>query len=462
MAKIVETKNPMPQQDPKERAKNFNEVPLGYSPETAIAEATRCLQCKKPTCVDGCPVNIDIPAFIAKIKEGDFLGASLKLKEKNTLPAVCGRVCPQEEQCEKLCVLAKKFQPVGIGHLERFAADYEAGSGKTVLPDIPKPNGKSVAIVGAGPAGLTVAGDLIKLGYKVTIYESLHKSGGVLVYGIPEFRLPKAIVQREVDYLQKLGVEVRTNIIIGYTYTIDDLFKMGYHSVFLGIGAGLPIFLGIPGENLNGVYSANEYLTRSNLMKAYLFPEYDTPVKKGKRVAVVGGGNVAMDSARTALRLGSEKVYLVYRRSKKEMPARIEEVHHAEEEGIDFRLLTNPTRIIGNEKGFVNAIECQEMELGEPDASGRRRPVPKKGSEFVLDVDIVIMAIGTAASKILTSTSPDMKLNDKGYIIADETTGRTSKEGVYAGGDIVTGSATVILAAGAGRKSATAMHEYLK
>ena len=451
----------MPEQEPKIRAKNFDEVPFGYNIELAKLEASRCLQCKKPACIQGCPVSIDIPSFIWLILEGDYSGASRKLKEMNSLPAVCGRVCPQEDQCEKLCIVGKKGEPVGIGRLERFAADYERAQGEFIMPAKDPPTGKKVAVVGSGPAGLTVAGDLIKKGHQVTIFEALHKTGGVLVYGIPEFRLPKAIVQAEVDYLEKIGVEVRTDMVIGKIYTVDELMANGYDAVFLGTGAGLPTFMGIPGENLNGVYSANEYLTRSNLMKAYLFPQYDTPLAKGKKVAVLGGGNVAMDSARTALRMGADDVYIVYRRSKKELPARIEEVHHAEEEGVQFHFLTLPVEILGNEDGWACGMKCQRMELGEPDESGRRRPIAVPGSEFTLEVDMVVVAIGTGANPLIPSTTSDLETNKWGYIIADPETGATSKKGVYAGGDIVTGSATVILAMGAGRKAADAIHKYL-
>jgi glutamate synthase (NADPH/NADH) small chain len=451
----------MPEQDPQVRAKNFEEVPFGYPPELALLEASRCLQCKKPSCIEGCPVSIDIPGFISLILKEDFLGAARKIKEMNSLPAVCGRVCPQEDQCEKMCVLGKKGEPVAIGRLERFAADFERMQGEFTMPPMDRSTGKKVAVVGSGPAGLTLAGDLIKKGHQVTIFEALHKAGGVLVYGIPEFRLPKAIVQAEVEYLQKLGVEIRTNMVRGKIYTVDELLANGYDAVFLGTGAGLPTFMNIPGENLNGVYSANEYLTRSNLMKAYLFPKYDTPIARGKKVAVLGGGNVAMDAARTALRLGAEDVYIVYRRSKKELPARIEEVHHAEEEGIKFHFLTLPVEILGNEDGWVCGMRCQRMELGEPDESGRRRPIPIPGSEFDLEVDMVIVAIGTGANPLIPSTTPDLKTNKWGYIVADSETGATSKKGVYAGGDIVTGSATVILAMGAGRKAAQAIHKYL-
>jgi len=450
----------MPEQDPKVRAKNFNEVPYGYPPEVAQLEASRCLQCKKPKCIEGCPVEIEIPAFIKLILEGDFTGAARKLKERNSLPAICGRVCPQEDQCEKFCVVGKKDQPVAIGRLERFAADWEREKGEVTIPQKAPSTGKKVAVVGSGPAGLTVAGDLILKGHEVTIFEALHKPGGVLIYGIPEFRLPKAIVQAEVNYLEKLGVKVECNCVIGRIETVDELLQE-YDAVFLGLGAGLPQFLGIPGENFCGIYSANEYLTRSNLMKAYLFPEYDTPIARGKNVAVFGAGNVAMDAARTALRLGADIVRIVYRRSREEMPARIEEIHHAEEEGVQFYLLTAPTRFFGDDNGWVTGFECIKMELGEPDESGRRRPVPIKGSEFQLDCDLAVVAIGTGANPLLTTTTPGLELNKRGYIVADPETGKTSKEGVWAGGDIVTGSATVILAMGAGRKAANSIHEYL-
>jgi glutamate synthase (NADPH) small chain len=454
-------RQPMPEQDPKERSRNFKEVPYGYTPELAQKEASRCLQCKKPKCVEGCPVGVKIPEFVKLIAEGDFIGAAKKLKEDNSLPAVCGRVCPQESQCESLCVLGKKDDPVAVGRLERFAADYERAQGTVELPQIPPPTGKKIAVVGSGPAGLTLAGDLIKFGHQVTIFEALHKPGGVLVYGIPEFRLPKAIVDAEVDYLKRLGVEIRYNHVIGMILTVDELFEMGYEAVFLGVGAGLPVFMNIPGENLCGVYSANEYLTRSNLMKAYLFPEYDTPIALGKNVAVIGGGNVAMDSARTALRLGADNVHIVYRRSKTELPARAEEVHHAEEEGVQFKFLTAPIRYLGNDDGWVVGMECIEMELGEPDDSGRRRPLPIEGSNFTLDVDLAVVAIGTGANPIITGTVPNLELNKWGYIVADEATGKTTREGVYAGGDIVTGAATVILAMGAGRNASQAIHQYL-
>ena len=453
-------RQPMPEQEPQVRARNFQEVPYGYSPETAMLEASRCLQCKKPKCVEGCPVNVKIPEFIALIADGDFSGAARKLKETNALPAVCGRVCPQESQCETKCVVGKKGEPVAIGRLERFAADYERDQGEVSKPDIAPPTGKKVAIVGSGPAGLTCAGDLVKLGHDVTVFEALHKTGGVLVYGIPEFRLPKDIVQAEVDYLQSLGVKVVVDYVVGMLDTVDELLE-NFDAVFVGTGAGLPMFMNIPGENLNGVYSANEYLTRSNLMKAYLFPEYDTPIVKGKKVAVFGGGNVAMDASRTALRLGAEKSYIVYRRSRAEMPARDEEIHHAEQEGVDFVLLANPLSIVGNDDGWVSGVECIRMELGEPDESGRRRPVPIEGSEFILDVDTVVVAIGNGPNPLIPNTTPGLELTRWGNIVADEESGRTSREGVFAGGDIVTGAATVIMAMGAGKKAATAMHAYL-
>ncbi|MCX5852813.1 MAG: NADPH-dependent glutamate synthase [Deltaproteobacteria bacterium] len=451
----------MPEQEPQMRAKNFDEVPLGYTEELALLEAGRCLHCKKPFCVDGCPVDIDIPGFIKHILEKDYIAAARKIKETNSLPAVCGRVCPQEEQCEIKCVLGKKGEPVAIGRLERFVADYERTAGIVAIPDLPKPTGKKVAVVGAGPAGLTIAGDLVRRGHDVTIFEGLHKSGGVLIYGIPEFRLPKGIVDAEVEYLIRMGVRIETNMIIGRSKTIDELFAEGYHAIFLGVGAGAPVFMNIPGENLSGIYSANEYLTRSNLMKAYLFPEFDTPVARGRNVAVIGGGNVAMDSARTALRMGAENVYIVYRRTEVEMPARIEEVHHAKEEGIQFKLLTAPVEYIGDDNGWVKGMKCIQMELGEPDDSGRRRPVPIKGSEYLIDIDMAVVAIGTMANPIVPATTPGLTTNRWGYIVADEETGKTSREGVWAGGDIVTGSATVILAMGAAKKSARSIHEYL-
>lgn len=450
----------MPEQDPQARKGNFQEVALGYTEREALAEALRCLQCKKKPCVAGCPVEIDIPAFIQMIEERDFMGAAGKLKEKNNLPAICGRVCPQETQCEELCTLRKKGESVAIGRLERFAADFEAEKGEIVAPRGAPATGRRVAVIGSGPAGLTCAGDLARMGHEVTIFEALNAAGGVLTYGIPEFRLPTAIVKREVDYIRQLGARIELDQVIGCSRDIREIFDNGFDAAFIGIGAGLPMFMDIPGENLNGVYSANEYLTRSNLMKAYLFPEYDTPIKHGSKVAVVGGGNVALDSARTALRLGSKEVSIVYRRSRQEMPARAEEVTHAAEEGIVFKFLTLPIRILEKD-GWVCAMDCLEMELGEPDESGRRRPVPIKGSEFELDVDLVIMAIGTRANPLLPSTLPDLVRNKWGYIEADPITGQTSIPEVFAGGDIVTGSATVIEAMGAGKRSAAAIHKML-
>ena len=450
----------MPQQSAKSRIENFGEVPFGYTIEQAQREATRCIQCKKPLCYEGCPVNIDIPAFIKLIGEGDFIGAARKIKETNGLPAVCGRVCPQEDQCEKVCIVGKKSDPVCIGNMERFVADYEREHGDEYIPEIPEKTGHKIAVVGSGPAGLTVAGDLAKMGHEVIIFETLHKAGGVLVYGIPEFRLPKAIVQSEVDYLIKLGVKVELNSVIGKIETVDELLNDGFDAVFLGTGAGLPMFMQIPGENLNGVYSANEYLTRVNLMKAY-DPEYETPVLRKKKVAVLGGGNVAMDSARTALRLGAEDVYVVYRRSRTEMPARIDEVHHGEEEGLNFKFLMNPIRVIGDDKGWVKGLECIRMELGEPDESGRRRPIPIADSETILDVECVIVAIGNGPNPLIPTTTPGLETNRRGNIVADEETGVTSKKGVFAGGDIVTGAATVILAMGAGKKAAVAIDNFV-
>ncbi|MBP8979710.1 MAG: NADPH-dependent glutamate synthase [Syntrophobacterales bacterium] len=450
----------MPEQDPGERIRNFDEVPLGYAPETAMREAARCIQCKKPGCVAGCPVDVKIPEFIKQIAAGDFLGAARTLKETNSLPAVCGRVCPQEDQCEKTCILGKKGEPVAIGRLERFAADYERERGAVTVPEVAPPKGKKIAVVGAGPSGLTIAGDLVKLGYDITVFEALHKAGGVLVYGIPEFRLPKAIVEAEVDYLRKLGVKIVVNAVIGRLHTVDELFAAGFDAVYIAVGAGAPVFMNIPGENLSGIYSANEYLTRSNLMKAYRFPEYDTPIVRGKNVAVIGGGNVAMDSVRTALRLGADNAYIIYRRSEVEMPARKEEVHHAKEEGVQFHLLTNPVEYLG-ENGWVQGVKCLRMELGEPDASGRRSPVPVPGSEFVIAVDTVVVAVGTMANPIVPATTPGLETNRRGYIVVKGESGETTRSGVYAGGDIVTGSATVILAMGAGRKAAQAIHRAL-
>lgn len=458
-AKAKKERTPMPEQPAEERRKNFNEVALGYTKEDALAEASRCLSCKDPKCVEGCPVNVDIPGFIKLVCEEDFSGAIEKIKGTNALPAICGRVCPQETQCEALCVLGKKGQPVAIGRLERFCADYERQTGVKV-PEVPEPTGKKVAVVGSGPAGLTAAADLAKLGHKVTIFESLHKAGGVLSYGIPEFRLPKEIVRQEVEYIKQLGVELKPNYIIGRIKTLDELCDE-FDAVFLGTGAGLPSFMGISGENFNGVYSANEFLTRVNLMKAY-DPEYDTRVRVGKHVVVVGGGNVAMDAARSALRLGADEVSIVYRRGEDEMPARREEIEHAKEEGITFRLLTNPVRILGDEKFNVTAVECIKMELGEPDKSGRRSPVPVEGSEFTIPADVVVIAIGTSPNPIIFKGSEGLDQNRRGTVVADEETGATSKCGVFAGGDVVTGAATVISAMGAGKKAAKAIDEYLK
>ena len=454
-------RQPMAEQEPKVRAKNFDEVPLGYSPETAIKEAQRCLQCKKPGCVAGCPVEIDIPGFIQLIKEEKFTESIRHIWQKNSLPAVCGRVCPQEIQCEGLCIVGKKGEPVAIGNLERFVADWERENGTGALPPKADPTGKKVAVVGSGPAGLTVAGDLIAKGHEVTVFEAFHKSGGVLVYGIPEFRLPKDIVAQEVNFLERLGVKIECNQVVGRTVTIDELFEEGYQAVFIGVGAGLPVLLDVPGKNLIGIYSANEYLTRSNLMKAYLFPEYDTPIIQGKNVVTLGAGNVAMDSARTALRLGAKNSRIVYRRSRTEVPARGAEVHHAEEEGVEFFFLAAPTKFIGDDKGRVIGMECLKMELGEPDASGRRRPVAIEGSEFELECDLVIVAVGTGANPILTQSTDGLSLNKWGYIDVDDKTAKTTKKGVWAGGDIVTGSATVILAMGAGRIAANSMHDFL-
>ncbi len=448
----------MPEQDPIERAHNFYEVALGYPNDTALMEASRCLQCKKPYCVKGCPVEVDIPDFIEMVKQGDFISAAWKVKEKNSLPRIAGRVCPQETQCEQTCVLGKKGkgEPCAIGRLERFVADYAAAYGEGKMPELPKPSGHKVAVVGSGPAGLTLSGALIQKGVAVTVYEALHELGGVLVYGIPEFRLPKAIVRAEINELRKMGVEFHTNWVVGRIETIDDLLER-FDGVFIGTGAGAPLFLRIPGENLNGVYSANEYLTRANLMKAYLFPEADTPVAKGRRVVVFGGGNVAMDSARTALRLGAEEVTIVYRRTMEELPARAEEVHHAVEEGVQFKLLAAPLEIIGNEGGWAVGLHCQQMKLGEPDDSGRRRPIPVEGETFELECDTAIVAIGNAANPLVPSTTPGLETNKWGNIVADLETGKTSRDRIWAGGDIVTGAATVILAMGAGRKAALSM-----
>lgn len=455
------TKVPMPEQAPDVRNKNFEEVALGYTAEMAMEEAARCLNCKNKPCVSGCPVNVPIPGFIEKVAEGDFEAAYEIITSENALPAICGRVCPQENQCEGKCVRGIKGQPVGIGRMERFVADYHMEHAEPVKADIKK-NGKKVAVVGSGPSGITCAGELIKKGYDVTVFEALHKAGGVLSYGIPEFRLPKALVAREIKSVEDLGVDIETNVIVGRSVTIDELMEDGYEAVFVGSGAGLPRFLNIPGENLLGVYSANEFLTRVNLMKGYKFPEAPTPVKVGKRVAVVGAGNVAMDAARTAKRLGAEEVYIVYRRGMEELPARKEEVEHAEEEGIIFKTLNNPVEILGNDEGIVCGMKCVEMELGEPDESGRRRPVEKPDSEFVLDVDSVIMSIGTSPNPLIRSTTPGLEANNRGCLITKDESGLTTRDNVYAGGDAVTGAATVILAMGAGKAAAKAIDEALR
>ncbi|MEM0050564.1 MAG: NADPH-dependent glutamate synthase [Candidatus Bathyarchaeia archaeon] len=451
---------PMPKQPPHERIRNFNEVALGYTEEQALMEAERCLQCAEPQCVKGCPVEIDIPAFIKLLREGKFREAIMKIKEKNSLPAVCGRVCPQEDQCQKDCVLGKRGDPVQIGRLERFLADWERKHG-VELPEKKPYTGKRVAVIGSGPAGLTLAGDLAKLGHEVVVFEALHEPGGVLMYGIPEFRLPKSIVQAEIEYIKKLGVTIKTDTLIGRLYTIPELLnEEGFDAVFIGTGAGPPIFMGIPGENLSGIYSANEFLIRVNLMRSYLFPKWDTPIKVGDKVAVIGAGNVAMDAARCALRLGAKEVHIVYRRSRAEMPARKEEIENAEEEGVLFDILTLPVAYYGDEKGWVRKIECIKMQLSEPDETGRRRPVPIPGSNFMMDIDTVIVAIGRRPNPLIQQTTPGLKVNEDGTIVVDENM-RTSIEGVYAGGDIVTGEATVISAMGAGRKAAKSIHEYL-
>lgn len=455
-------RTPMPEQDPKVRAHNFKEVPLGFTPEMAMREASRCLHCKKPLCREGCPVGVPIPDFLALVAKGEFIAAAEKVKEANALPAVCGRVCPQENQCEGRCLLGKKFEPLAIGRCERFVADYQRESGSVSSTPKAARNGMKIAVVGAGPSGLTVAGDMIKAGYDVTLFDALHKPGGVLMYGIPEFRLPKAIVEAEIASLAELGVDISCNSLVGKTITIDELLNdEGFDAVYVGVGAGLPMFLGIPGEDLGNVCSANEYLTRSNLMKGYLFPEYDTPVIRGRHVCVVGGGNVAMDAARSALRLGAETVKIVYRRSEAELPARAEEVHHAKEEGVDFLFLTNPIELLADDRGQVCAMRVQKMELGEPDASGRRRPVPIPGLEDQFDTDLVIIAAGSRANPVLTHYTENLDLSKRGYIVATET-GRTSKRAVWAGGDIVTGAATVILAMGAGRTASKDMDAWLK
>jgi glutamate synthase (NADPH/NADH) small chain len=449
----------MPKQNPAIRKHNFNEVALGYSKDQAVTEAERCLQCPEPKCVGGCPVEIDIPAFIKLIRERRFHEAIREVRRKNSLPAICGRVCPQEEQCQQECIMGKAGEPISIGRLERFVADFEIERGVEIPPRHP-PTGKKVAVIGAGPAGLTVGADLAKLGHEVTIFEALHKPGGVLVYGIPEFRLPKRIVAQEASYVEKLGATVEVNSLAGRLFTIPELLRSGFDAVFIGTGAGLPRFLRLSGENLGGIYSANEFLIRVNLMKSYAFPEYDTPIRIGKRVAVVGAGNVAMDSARSALRLGAEEVFIVYRRSREEMPARAEEIENAEEEGIVFRLLTNPTKFLGDDKGWVSQMECVRMQLGEPDESGRARPVPIEGSEFLMEVDTVVIAVGRTPNPIIQRTTQGLETTRWGTIVVDES-GVTSLQGVYAGGDIVTGEATVISAMGAGRKAASAIHEYL-
>ena len=462
MPNMSQQKVPMPEQDPNVRNKNFEEVSYGYTEEMAVEEAQRCLNCKNKPCMGGCPVNVKIPEFIALIAEGKFEEAYLKISETSTLPAVCGRVCPQESQCEKYCVRGIKGEPVAIGRLERFAADWYMKNVKAEVKK-PEPNGKKVAIIGAGPSGLTCAGDLAKLGYEVSVFEAFHTAGGVLMYGIPEFRLPKSIVQTEINKLKELGVEIHTDMVIGKVLSVDELLnEEGFDAAFIGTGAGLPSFMNIEGESLNGVYSANEFLTRINLMKAYRFPEYDTPIYMGKNVVVVGGGNVAMDAARSAKRMGAENVSIVYRRSEEEMPARREEIHHAKEEGIDFKVLCNPVRIIGTEDGWAEKVECVRMELGEPDESGRRRPSAVEGSEFTVDAEVVIIAIGQSPNPLIRETTPDLETNKRGCIVAKNEAGETSKEGVWAGGDAVTGAATVILAMGAGKSAAQAIDEYLK
>jgi glutamate synthase (NADPH) small chain len=460
MPNMSQKKVAMPEQDPTVRNKNFQEVAQGYTPEMAVEEAKRCLHCKTKPCMAGCPVNVQIPEFISLVAAGEFAAAYDLVTATNSLPAICGRVCPQETQCEQLCVRARKGEPVAIGRLERFVADWTMEHAPRVLKKA-KPNNRKIAVIGSGPAGLSCAGDLAKLGYSVMIFEAFHTPGGVLMYGIPEFRLPKALVQKEIDNLRQLGVEIQTNMVIGKISSLDELMQQGYEAIFIGTGAGLPSFMKIPGENFNGVYSANEFLTRINLMKAYRFPDCDTPIRIGRRVAVVGGGNVAMDAARCAKRLGAEQVNIIYRRSEAEMPARAEEIHHAREEGIIFSLLTNPTRILGTDEGWVCGMECVEMTLGEPDASGRRRPVVKEGSEYQIELDTVVIAIGQSPNPLIKSTTPGLETQKWGGIIVDEETMATSKPGVYAGGDTVTGAATVILAMGAGKTAALAIDQYL-
>ena len=456
-------RQPMPEQDPALRRSNFEEVNLGFTEELAKMEALRCLQCPKPVCIDGCPVGVKINEFVDLVSKGEFLAASSKIKEDNMLPAICGRVCPQEEQCEAKCVVGKKGESIAIGRLERFVADFERDQGGMRAVDIKPKTGRRVAVIGSGPAGLSCAGDLIQMGHDVTVFEALHELGGVLLYGIPEFRLPKEIVKAEIDSLKNLGVNFKTNAVIGFTDTIDELMNSGYDCVFIAVGAGLPNFMNIEGENLNGVYSSNEFLTRVNLMKAYKFPEYDTPVfnVKAKNVAVFGGGNTAMDAVRTSKRLGAKNAYIIYRRSEIEMPARKEEVHHAKEEGIEFILLSNPKRFIGDENGWLTGVEITKMELGEPDASGRRKPVAIQNSEYVIEIDMAVIAIGNGSNPIIQKTTPDISFNKWGNIVVNEDTMLTSKPGVFAGGDIVTGGATVILAMGAGRKAAKAINDYL-
>ena len=464
MPKVNLNRVPMPAQDPKERAKNFKEVALGYTPEQFKEEASRCIQCPKRPCIGGCPVGIHIPDFIKAISEDNLPEAVTVLKNSNALPAVCGRVCPQESQCEKVCTLAARKAPVAIGRLERYLADWERANKPSDAPPVtlPKPTGKKVAVVGSGPSGLTAAAELAKLGHKVTIFEALHVAGGVLMYGIPEFRLPKEIVRAEIEYVTSLGVEIILDSVIGKIDTVDELLANGYDAVFLGTGAGLPLFLNVPGENLGGIYSANEFLTRTNLMKAYLFPEYDTPIRVGKKVAVVGGGNVAMDAARCALRLGGEEVSIVYRRGEAELPARHEEVEHAKEEGITFKFLTNPTGFKGNDKGWVTTMDCVEMELGEPDASGRRSPIVKAGSGFSMPIDTVIVALGNSPNPLISQTTKGLDTGRGGTVVADPHTGKTNKDKVWAGGDIVTGAATVISAMGAGKRAVASIDAYLK
>lgn len=468
MAKIDLNRVSMPKQAPEVRARNFSEVALGYNAEQAKSEANRCIQCNKRNCVEGCPVGVNIPEFIKALRENDMVESVHALKAKNSLPGVCGRVCPQETQCEESCTLAKKGAPIAIGRLERYVADWDrneskSGKGqKLKAAPIGKKTGKRVAVVGSGPAGLTAAADLAKSGHTVTLFEALHVAGGVLMYGIPEFRLPKEIVQTEVEYVRSLGVEIILDSVIGKIDTVDELIKSGYDAVFLGTGAGLPMFLDIPGENLKGIYSANEFLTRTNLMKAYLFPKYDTPIQVGQRVAIIGGGNVAMDSARCALRLGAKEVFIVYRRSREELPARLEEVENAEEEGIVFKFLTNPKKFLGNDQGWVTSMECDEMELGEPDASGRRRPTIKPGGGFVMDINTVVVALGTTPNPLVPMTTTGLETTKKGTVVADETTGKTGKDKVWAGGDVVTGSATVISAMGIGKRAAASIDSYLR